>query len=244
MSRKGLARTAGRGVLESERVKILLIEDDAEAAQFAARGLKEAGHVVDLAGHADDGEHLAIEGHYDVFVVDRMLPGGDGLSIVKRARAAGVSTPVLFLTAMSAIGDRVDGLQAGGDDYLVKPYAFSELLARIQALGRRSPALDMRDKLKAGDIEVDLGSRTARRSGIDLDLTPQEFRLLEFLVRHAGLVVTREMLLQKVWGFDFEPRANLIDAHMSRLRAKVDKPFGHERIQTARGTGYRLSDLD
>ncbi len=225
-------------------MKILLIEDDAEAAQFAARGLKEAGHVVDVVGRADDGEHLALEGHYDVFIVDRMLPGGDGLSIVQKARAASVTTPVLFLTAVGGVGDRVEGLEAGADDYLVKPYVFSELLARVNALGRRPRTLDMRDRLTAGDIEIDLGSRTARRAGIELDLTPQEFRLLEFLVRHSGLVVTRDMLLQKVWGFDFEPRANLIDAHMSRLRAKVDRPFGRDRILTARGTGYRLDDHD
>jgi two-component system, OmpR family, response regulator len=193
-------------------MKILLIEDDAEAAQFAARGLREAGHLVDTADDAEDGEHMALEGHYDVFIVDRMLPGGDGLSIVKKARAASVTTPALFLTAVGGVGDRVEGLEAGADDYLVKPYVFSELLARVNALGRRPRTL--------------------------------EFRLLEFLVRHSGLVVTRDMLLQKVWGFDFEPRANLIDAHMSRLRAKVDRPFGRDRIQTARGTGYRLDDHD
>tara|TARA_R110002012_G_scaffold313731_2_gene525704 strand:+ start:55033 stop:55713 length:681 start_codon:yes stop_codon:yes gene_type:complete len=223
-------------------MKILLVEDDPESAEFVSRGLGEAGHILDVAVRADDGLHLALEGDHDVLVVDRMLPGGDGLSIVRSVRAAGIATPVLFLTAVGGVGDRVEGLEAGGDDYLVKPYAFSELLARVNALGRRPRAMDMRCKLRVADLEVDTGARTAQRGQTRLDLTPQEFKLLEFFARNAGQVVTRAMLLDKMWGFHFDPRTNLVDAHMSRLRAKVDRPFGNDLIHTVRGSGYMLHD--
>ncbi|HQR88374.1 MAG: DNA-binding response regulator [Caulobacter sp. 32-67-35] len=223
-------------------MKLLLLEDDAEAAEFVQRGLTEAGHTVDIAATADDGLHLALEGAHDVLIIDRMVPGGDGLSVVRAVREAGKATPVIFLTAVAGVRDRVEGLESGGDDYLVKPYAFSELLARVQALGRRSPTIDLRTRLEVGDLSLDLGGRTARRGATRLDLTPQEFKLLEYLVRHSGQVVTRAMLLDKIWGFHFDPRTNLVDAHMSRLRSKVDRPFSRELIHTVRGAGYMIDD--
>ena len=223
-------------------MKLLLLEDDAETAEFVTRGLAEAGHTVDIAVTADDGLHLALEGAHDVLIIDRMVPGGDGLSVVRAVRETGKSTPVIFLTAVGGVRDRVEGFESGGDDYLVKPYAFSELLARVQALGRRSPVLDLRTCIEVGDLQLDLGARTARRGTTRLDLTPQEFKLLEFLARHSGQVVTRAMLLDKVWGFHFDPRTNLVDAHMSRLRAKVDRPFGRDLIHTVRGAGYMIDD--
>ncbi len=223
-------------------MKLLLLEDDAETAEFVQRGLAEAGHTVDLATTADDGLHLALEGAHDVLIIDRMVPGGDGLSVVRAVREAGKATPVIFLTAVGGVRDRVEGFESGGDDYLVKPYAFSELLARVQALGRRSPAIDLRTRLEVGDLSLDLAGRTAQRGATRLDLTPQEFKLLEYLVRHSGQVVTRAMLLDKIWGFHFDPRTNLVDAHMSRLRAKVDRPFGRELIHTVRGAGYMIDD--
>ncbi len=223
-------------------MKLLLLEDDAEAAEFVQRGLVEAGHTVDLATTADDGLHLALEGAHDVLIIDRMVPGGDGLAVVRAVREAGKATPVIFLTAVGGVRDRVEGFESGGDDYLVKPYAFSELLARVQALGRRSPTIDLRTTLEVGDLSLDLAGRTARRGATRLDLTPQEFKLLEYLVRHSGQVVTRAMLLDKIWGFHFDPRTNLVDAHMSRLRAKIDRPFGQELIHTVRGAGYMIDD--
>lgn len=223
-------------------MKLLLLEDDAETAEFVRRGLAEAGHTVDVAATADDGLHLALEGAHDVLIIDRMVPGGDGLSVVRAVRDAGKATPVIFLTAVGGVSDRVEGFESGGDDYLVKPYAFSELLARVQALGRRSPSIDLRPVLDVGDLQLDLAARTARRGSTRLDLTPQEFKLLEFLVRHSGQVVTRAMLLDKVWGFHFDPKTNLVDAHMSRLRAKVDRPFGQDLIHTVRGAGYTIDD--
>ena len=223
-------------------MKLLLLEDDAETAEFVRRGLTEAGHTVDVAATADDGLHLALEGAHDVLIIDRMVPGGDGLSVVRAVRDAGKATPVIFLTAVGGVSDRVEGFESGGDDYLVKPYAFSELLARVQALGRRSPSIDLRPVLDVGDLQLDLAARSARRGLTRLDLTPQEFKLLEFLVRHSGQVVTRAMLLDKVWGFHLDPKTNLVDAHMSRLRAKVDRPFGQDLIHTVRGAGYTIDD--
>ena len=223
-------------------MKLLLLEDDVETAEFIRQGFAEAGHTVDVAHNADDGLHLALEGAHDVLIIDRMVPGGDGLSVVRSVRQAGIGTPVLFLTAVGGVRDRVEGLESGGDDYLVKPYAFSELLARVHALGRRPAAIDMRMTLKVGDLSLDLGARSACRRATRLDLTPQEFRLLEFLARHSGQIVTRAMLLDKVWGFHFDLRTNLVDAHMSRLRAKVDRPFDRDLIHTVRGAGYTLDD--
>ena len=223
-------------------MKVLVIEDDKDTSEYVARGLREQGHVVDVAGNGRDGMFLAAEGAHDVMVVDRMLPGVDGLALVKTIRGAGVRTPVLFLTALGGIDDRVEGLEAGGDDYLVKPFAFAELLARIQALARRPPLSGEETVLKVADLEMDLVRRSVTRGGKRIDLKPREFLLLEYLMRHAGQVVTRTMLLEHVWEFHFDPRTNIVETHMSRLRAKVDRGFGAELIHTIRGAGYSLRD--
>jgi two-component system OmpR family response regulator len=223
-------------------MKILLIEDDLETASYVAAGLREQGHVVDLAGDGREGLLLASTCPYDVAIVDRMLPGFDGLAIVQTIRGAGVQTPVLFLTTMSGVDDRVEGLNAGGDDYLVKPFAFSELLARINALARRPPAAVEPTQLKVADLEFDLLRRRVSRRGCQLDLQPIELRLLEYLMRHAGRVVTRTMLLEHVWEFHFDPRTNVVETNISRLRSKVDKPFERELIHTVRGSGYSVHE--
>ncbi len=221
-------------------MRILLIEDDQEAAAYMAKGLKEAGHTVDHAANGTDGLFLATSERYDVMVVDRMLPGLDGLSIIQSIRAAGNATPVLVLSALGKVDDRVKGLKAGGDDYMVKPYAFAELSARIEALGRRSGGGQAETRLRVEDLEMDLLARTVQRAGKAIDLQPREFRLLEYLMRHAGQVVTRTMLLENVWEYHFDPQTNLIDVHISRLRQKVDKDFDPPLIQTVRGSGYSL----
>jgi two-component system OmpR family response regulator len=221
-------------------MKILLIEDDAETARYIVNGLTEQGLVVDHAENGRDGLVLAAGEPYDVMIFDRMLPGLDGLGILKTIRSAGVKTPVLLLTAMSGVDDRVEGLDAGGDDYLVKPFAFSELLARVHALARRPRTTAEETVLKVGDLEMDLIRREVRRGGKIIDLQPREFRLLEYLMRNAGRVVTRTMLLQKVWDFHFDPATNVVETHISRLRAKVDKPFDAPLIRTVRGAGYSL----
>src|SRR5471032_2709424 len=201
-------------------MKILIIEDDAETAGYLVNGMREEGHVVDQAANGRDGLFLAINGGYDVMIVDRMLPGLDGLGIVKAARAANISTPALFLTTLGGIDDRVSGLNAGGDDYLVKPFAYAELVARVAALGRRPRS--QATAFRVADLEIDLLSRVVRRNGQELLVQPREFRLLEYLMRHAGQVVTRTMLLENVWDFHFDPRTNVIDVHISKLRQKID----------------------
>lgn len=221
-------------------MKLLVIEDDQDTAAFIARGLKEQGHVVDVARDGHDGLMQASGGEYDVLIVDRMLPGMDGLAIVRTLRATGILTPVLFLTAMSGISDRVEGLEAGGDDYLVKPFAFSELNARVSALRRRPPATEVVTVLRVADLEMNLLSRQVSRAGRHIDLQPQEFRLLEFLMRHAATVVTRTMLLEGVWSFHFDPRTSVVETHISRLRAKIDRDFPHSLLHTIRGSGYSL----
>lgn len=221
-------------------MRILLIEDDQEAAAYLAKGLREAGSTVDHAANGTDGLFLATSERYDVMVVDRMLPGLDGLTIIQTIRSAGNTTPVLILSALGKVDDRVRGLKAGGDDYLVKPYAFAELLARLEALGRRSTGNQPDTRLKVEDLEMDLLARTVSRAGRDIDLQPREFRLLEYLMRHAGQVVTRTMLLENVWEYHFDPQTNLIDVHISRLRQKVDKDFDTPLIHTIRGAGYTL----
>lgn len=222
-------------------MKVLVIEDDAETGAYIRRGLEEQRHMVDLAGNGCDGLFLATGGGtYDLMIVDRMLPGLDGLSIVKTIRVAGVKTPVLFLTTMSGIGDRVEGLEAGGDDYLAKPFAFVELLARVNALARRPPMAQVETVLKVADLEMDLLSRKVHRAGREIDLQPREFSLLEYLMRNAGRVVTRTMLLEYVWDFHFDPKTNIVETHISRLRSKVDRGFDSELIQTIRGSGYLL----
>ncbi|WP_411816180.1 response regulator transcription factor [Hyphococcus sp. DH-69] len=224
-------------------MRILLVEDDAEAAAYVAKGLREAGHVVDHALDGETGLNMATSGGYDAFVIDRMLPKMDGLSLLSKRREAGDETPALFLSALGEVDDRVSGLKAGGDDYLVKPYAFSELLARIEALGRRrtQPA-GVTTRFQVADLELDVLTRTVRRAETKIDLQPREFRLLEYLMRHAGQVVTRTMLLENVWEYHFDPQTNVIDVHISRLRAKIDKDFDKPLLKTIRGAGYRLSE--
>ena len=222
-------------------MKLLVIEDDRSAAVYIAKGLAESGYVVDQAFEGRDGLFMASGGRYDALIVDRMLPNMDGLSVISALRTAEVRTPVLILSALGAVDDRVKGLRAGGDDYLVKPFAFAELLARIEALLRRGPPVQTTTKLKVGDLELDLLARTVSRQGRPIDLLPREFSLLEFLMRHAGQVVTRTMLLESVWDYHFDPQTNVIDVHVSRLRHKLDKGFAHPMLQTVRGAGYRLS---
>ncbi|HXS26030.1 MAG TPA: response regulator transcription factor [Steroidobacteraceae bacterium] len=224
---------------------LLLIEDDQEAAQFLLRGLRESGYTVDHSGDGREGLFQATEGRYDLIITDRMLPHMDGLALVKFLREQGVGTPVLVLSALGTVDDRVQGLKSGGDDYLTKPFAFSELLARVEALLRRSTAPDAAPtRLKVCDLEMDLLSRRVMRGGREIDLTAREFKLLEFLLRHAGQVVTRTMLLESVWDLHFDPQTNLIDVHMSRLRQAVDRGFGKPLIHTVRGAGYVIRDED
>lgn len=222
------------------RMRILLAEDDSKTADYIAKGLAEAGHVCDVLANGHDALFQAMRDRYDVFVVDRMLPELDGLSVVKSMRAAGSMTPVLFLTAIGGIDDRVEGLEAGGDDYLVKPFAFSELMARIAALGRRPPAQDQKTVLRVADLEMDLVKRTVARQGRPIELQPREFRLLEVLMRGEGRAITRTMLLERVWDFHFDPKTSVVETHISRLRAKIDKPFDVPLLHTLRNTGYSL----
>ncbi len=221
-------------------LRVLIIEDDVQAAATAQRELEAVGWSCDVAADGKTGADRARTGTYDVLVVDRMLPEQDGLSVVKALRDEAIQTPVLFVTALGDIEDRVEGLKAGGDDYLVKPYAMSELTARIEAMARRRAREGEPTKLRAGEIEMDLIARTAHRAGQKLDLQPREFKLLEFFMRNAGQTVTRTMLLEKVWGYHFDPQTNVIDVHVSRLRAKIDKDFETPVLQTVRGAGYRL----
>lgn len=221
-------------------MRVLVIEDDADAAAFVKRVLSEAGHAVDHSGDGESGLSRARSGDYDALVVDRMLPGMDGLKLLKSYRDAGGRAPALFLSALGEVDHRVEGLQAGGDDYLVKPYAPSELVARVEALGRRATGEIPTTKLSVGGLEMDLLGRTVFRDGVKIDLQPREFRLLEFLMRHAGQVVTRTMLLEKVWDYHFDPQTNVIDVHVSRLRGKIDKDFDRPLLHTVRGAGYRL----
>ena len=220
-------------------MKILLVEDDADTAAYIANGLRETGHTLDHVPDGREGLALATGRPYDVLVVDRMVPGIDGLTMVKRLRATGNGAPVLFLSALNGVDDRVGGLEAGGDDYLTKPFALAELQARVNALGRRSPVA-AETVLRVADLEMDLVARVVRRAGIGIDLLPREWQLLEYLMRNAGRVVTRRMLLEQVWDFHFDPRTNVVETHVSRLRQKVDRDFGAELIHTVRGAGYAL----
>ena len=222
-------------------MKLLLVEDDAETAAYVARGLREQGHVVDVAGDGRDGLFHAAEGGYDGLVVDRMLPKLDGLGLLRALRAAGVRTPVLMLTALGEVDARVEGIEAGADDYLGKPFAFAELAARIGALGRRPPLVEGAiTTLRVADLEMDLLRREVRRAGRVIDLQPREFRLLEYLLRHAGEVVTRTMLLEQVWEYHFDPQTSVVETHISRLRGKIDRGFDCELLLTVRGAGYSL----
>ena len=222
-------------------MRLLVVEDDKDVAGFVLKGLREAGHLVQHADNGRDGLFLAASEEFDAIILDRMLPGGiDGLRVLETLRGQDNRTPVLFLSAMAGVDDRVRGLKAGGDDYLTKPFAFSELLARVEALARRSRAAGPETKLTVGDLEMDLLSRTVRRRGQKIDLQPREFRLLEYLMRHAGQVVTRTMLLEGVWDYHFDPQTNVIDVHVSRLRQKIDKPFESPLLHTVRSAGYML----
>jgi two-component system, OmpR family, response regulator len=221
-------------------MKILLVEDDSATAQFILRGLREHGHTVDHADNGLDGLVLAQDGHYDVLILDRMMPRLDGLTLVRTLRETGIVTPIILLTAMGSIEDRVDGLSGGADDYLIKPFAFAELYARIGSVARRPPLSQTAVVLRAGDLTMDLIKRKVSRAGQVIDLQPTEFKLLEFLLRHTGQVVTRIMLLEGVWDFHFDPKTNMVETHISRLRAKVDKEFATPLIQTVRGSGYMI----
>jgi two-component system OmpR family response regulator len=224
-------------------MRILIIEDDRETADYLRKGLAENGHVADHAPTGPQGLAMALESIYDALIVDRMLPGLDGLSVIQALRKDRMTTPVLILSALGQVNDRVRGLKAGGDDYLVKPFAFSELLARLEALGRRvGPEQSVVTSLRLADLEMDLLARTVTRAGRPIDLQPREFRLLEFLMRHAGQVVTRTMLLESVWDYHFDPQTNVIDVHVSRLRAKIDKGFDEPLLHTVRGAGYTLRE--
>jgi two-component system OmpR family response regulator len=221
-------------------MRILLIEDDREAAAYLTKALREAGHVPDHAADGDTGAAMAADGIYDVLVVDRMLPKRDGLSLIEELRARGDHTPALILSALGQVDDRVAGLRAGGDDYLAKPYAFSELLARVEALARRRKPEAADTVYKVGDLELDRLGHTVSRAGQPIPLQPREFRLLEYLMKHAGQVVTRTMLLENVWDYHFDPQTNVIDVHVSRLRAKIDRGFPEQRLHTVRGAGYMI----
>ncbi|SHI53071.1 two-component system, OmpR family, response regulator [Roseomonas rosea] len=222
-------------------MRILLVEDDPEVARFVRKGLTEAGHSVEHRDNGKDGLFAAAGEPFDLLVLDRMLPGGvDGLRLVETLRAQDNRTPVLFLTALTAVDERVRGLKAGGDDYLTKPFAFAELLARVEALGRRPASEVPATRLRVADLELDLLSRTVTRGGKRIDVQPREFRLLEHLMRHAGQVVTRTMLLEKVWDYHFDPQTNVIDVHVSRLRQKLDRGFDKPLIHTVRNAGYMI----
>jgi len=221
-------------------MRLLIVEDDLEAAEAMVKGLSEAGHECVSAPDGEAGLIAARGGRFDVMIVDRMMPRLDGVTMVESLRKEGDQTPVLFLSALGEINDRVAGLKAGADDYLVKPYAFAELIARVEALSRRRETGSVQTLLRVGDLEMDLIGREVRRAGKEIDLQPREFQLLEFLMRHAGQSVTRTMLLEKVWEYHFDPQTNVIDVHISRLRSKIDKGFEHPMLQTVRGAGYRL----
>lgn len=223
-------------------MKILVIEDDTQTREYISRGLKEAGHTLDTADNGREGLFLATSGSYDLIIVDRMLPKLDGLTLVKTLRSAAYTEAVLFLTTMDHIDARVEGLNAGADDYLTKPFAFSELLARVNALLRRPRITVTQTLLRAQDVEMDLVKRTVKRAGKTLDLQPTEFRLLEYLLRHAGQVVTKTMLLEHVWDFHFDPKTSIVETHISRLRSKLNMEGSPDTIHTVRGAGYMIND--
>jgi two-component system OmpR family response regulator len=225
-----------------ELMRVLVIEDDRETAQFLRKALKESGHAADIAEDGETGLSLAQEGNYDVLIVDRMLPRLDGLSAIKELRAKGMRTPVLILSALGDVDDRVKGLRAGGDDYLTKPYAYSELLARVEALARRPVPAEQETRYIVGGLVLDRLSHRVTRDGEPIQLQPREYRLLEYLMKHAGQVVTRTMLLEHVWDYHFDPQTNVIDVHVSRLRGKIDKNFGKPLLHTVRGAGYTIRD--
>lgn len=220
---------------------LLLLEDDRDTADYVVRGFREDGHVIDLAERGEDALMMAAEGDYDTLILDRMVPGFDGLKVLSMLRAGGDTTPAIFLTAVSSVNDRVEGLMVA-DDYLVKPFAFAELRARVGALVRRPQIKQAPTNLAVGDLEVDLLRRKVYRAGNEVVVQPTEFRLLEYLLSNKGNVVTRTMLLEHVWEFHFDPKTNVVETHISRLRSKIDRGFGKELIQTVRGSGYMIDD--
>lgn len=221
-------------------MRILVIEDDSAMRSYLEKGLREVGHTVDVSADGADGLFLATTESFDLVILDRMLPVLDGLTVLKTLRGAGNTTPVLLLSALGEVDDRVEGLRAGGDDYLAKPFAFAELVARVEALARRPRAEQVETSLEVADLTMDLLGRRVSRAGRSIELKPREFALLEYLMRHAGQVVTRTMILEAVWGYHFDPQTNVIDVHMSRLRSKVDRDFPVALLTTVRGAGYRL----
>ena len=221
-------------------MRALIIEDDRTIADFVARGLREAGFAVDIASDGDEGLTMSSHEPYDVAIVDLMLPRRDGLSVIEELRRRGITTPVLILSARRSVDDRVRGLQAGGDDYLTKPFAFAELLARVQALLRRATRASEPTTLTVGDLTLDLLSRKVTRAGVAIDLRPREFGLLEYLMRNAGRVVSKTMILSHVWEYNFDPQTNIVDVLVSRLREKIDRPFEKKMLHTVRGVGYVL----
>src|SRR4249919_65174 len=223
-------------------MRLLIVEDDRDAADYIARAFREVGHVADQAPDGEEGLAFALDRQYDVLIIDRMLPKRDGLSVIGELRAKGIETPVLILSALGQVDDRVKGLRAGGDDYLPKPYAFSELLARVEALGRRPRAGSAETSYRVGDLELDRLAHTVARGGKQIPLQPREFRLLEYLMKNAGQVVTRTMLLENVWDYHLDPQTNVIDVHISRLRQKIDHGFARPLLHTVRGAGYRLGE--
>lgn len=223
-------------------MRLLIIEDDRDAADYLAKAFREVGHVADRAHDGEEGLALALDGQYDVLIIDRMLPKLDGLSIIGTLRAKAIATPALILSALGQVDDRVKGLRAGGDDYLSKPYAFTELMARVEVLARRRVGRGEDTVYRVGDLELDRLSHRVARGEQDITLQPREFRLLEYLMKHAGQVVTRTMLLENVWDYHFDPQTNVIDVHISRLRSKIDKGFARPLLHTVRGAGYVIRD--
>ncbi|HET9616016.1 MAG: response regulator transcription factor [Rhodospirillaceae bacterium] len=223
-------------------MRLLIVEDDRDAADYLVKAFREVGHVADAATDGEDGLGMAADGEYDVLIIDRMLPKLDGLALIGGLRAKGVETPVLILSALGQVDDRIKGLRAGGDDYLPKPYSFAELLARVEVLSRRRGGRGEETVLRVGDLVLDRMSREVKRGEEDVSLQPREFRLLEYLMKHAGQVVTRTMLLENVWDYHFDPQTNVIDVHISRLRSKIDKGFSQPLLHTIRGAGYMIRD--
>jgi len=222
-------------------MRLLIIEDDRDAADYLVKAFREVGHIADAANDGEDGLAMAMDGQYDVLIVDRMLPKRDGLSVIGTLRTKNIETPALILSALGQVDDRVKGLRAGGDDYLPKPYSFSELLARVEVLARRHGGRE-ETVLRVGDLELDRLSHQVRRGSEEITLQPREFRLLEYLMKHASQVVTRTMLLENVWDYHFDPQTNVIDVHISRLRSKIDKGFSQPLLHTVRGAGYMIRD--
>ena len=242
MSDASAANSDGSGAYLVRSMRLLIIEDDRDAADYLVKAFREVGHVADHAADGEDGLSLALDGGYDVLIVDRMLPKLDGLSVISALRAKKIETPVLILSALGQVDDRVKGLRAGGDDYLPKPYSFSELLARVEVLARRRSGRGEETVYRVGDLELDRLSHRVTRGDAEIVLQPREFRLLEYLMKHAGQVVTRTMLLENVWDYHFDPQTNVIDVHISRLRSKIDKGFARPLLHTVRGAGYVVRD--